>query len=407
MAKIFLEKIFPDGVVPKDIKLLTWATTIRWIGWGVVESLVPVFLFSFAGSYAETGLLGSVYDLTFLFAVPLAGLLIDKISARTVLIIGLCIYPFIGFSYFWAGFTGMALFVVIGRFLNGIGYAFDSVGRSTYFRRHADGAIMGKVFGYFDSVTTFFWVLAVLSSLILIKSFPLHQLFLAIIPTSFIALGMLFYLKKDYRAEHLTQNIRAVFSDGIFYSLWNEVKGWNSHLRLIGFLTFFLGFMGVVSSFIIPLDVWINGANLSQVILIGAASALPSVFSIYLGTLADKYRKGSVIFGILFLGILFFLLGLTNNFPVQLVIAFCISLCINQIAYAFENIITSLTNKEHYGKMSSLLSDSGTLGSLFGPIVLGVLIDWQGTSATLTIMAAITLAVFVLLLAQQKKFKKL
>src|SRR3989344_2171452 len=94
---------------PAGIKLITLATTIRWIGWGFVEGFLPVFLFSFADSYAETGAFQSIYELVFVLAVPFVGMIADKISSKTILVIGLLIYPFIGFSYYWAGVTGMAL----------------------------------------------------------------------------------------------------------------------------------------------------------------------------------------------------------------------------------------------------------------------------------------------------------
>ena len=91
--KSFLNYIFNGKKIPGDVKLLTWATTVRWIGWGVVEALVPIFLLSFAKSYAETGLLSSMYDIAFIISLPFVGLLADKISSRTILILGmiLCI----------------------------------------------------------------------------------------------------------------------------------------------------------------------------------------------------------------------------------------------------------------------------------------------------------------------------
>ncbi len=401
----FLRAIFPDGDIPRDIKLLTWATTIRWVGWGFVESLIPIFLFSFAHSYAETGLLRSIYDIAFILAIPLVGLLIDKISARTVLIIGLCMYPFIGFSYFWAGVTGMSLFIVIGRLLNGIGYAFDNVGRSTYFRRHAPSKIISTVFGYFDTVTTFFWVVCVVSSVVLIQYFQINQLFLAIVPTSIIAIVMVLYLKKENKSEDFKDGVKDVLKEGVFSSLWIEIKGWHRDLRLISLANMYFGFIGIITSFIIPLDIYVQGGSLKQVILVAAAVALPSIFSIHLGKIADRWRIGSTLVGMFGMFVFLICLAFSSQYVLQMLFAFCFSLSLNQVLYAFDGITTDSIDSKHYGKMSGLLSDVYSVGELFGPIVLGLLVDLYSSRFTLLLVAGMTLVLFLIFFSQKSRFK--
>ena len=120
-------------------------------------------------------------------------------------------YPLVGFGYFYAGFTGLAIFLIIARLLNGLGYAFDSVGRSTYFRRHSPQEIIGTVFGYFDSITSLFWVLCVLASIIL----AINVLFLAIVPTTIITLLMFLGLKKDENTESTEDGFHDIFKEKI------------------------------------------------------------------------------------------------------------------------------------------------------------------------------------------------
>ena len=57
------------GVIPKGDKLVILATSIRWFGWGLFEALLPIFLFQFANTYAETGLLSSIYNILFFFVI--------------------------------------------------------------------------------------------------------------------------------------------------------------------------------------------------------------------------------------------------------------------------------------------------------------------------------------------------
>lgn len=397
-----LRKIISTQAIPKDVKLLTWATTIRWIGWGFVESLIPVFLLAFSSTYAETGLLRSVYDVTYILLLPFIGMLADIIPPRTILLLGIVLYPFVGFSYFWAGVTGSALFIVIGRFLNGAGYALDSIGRSTYFRKHSPTSNIATAFGYFDTITTFFWVVCVFVSIILIRHFEIHQLFLVIIPTSLIALYMIFRLKRDIPSG-VVAGVRKVWRDGVVSNFVQEVRGWSSSLRLIGFLTFLLGFVGIATSFSIPLAVYADSGNLVQVIVIGAVAALPSVFSFPLGKIADKWRMQSVYAGFVIAVISLGLLALFPVFWVQLVLAFLLSIGLNLTSLAFDGIATLNTNPEHYGRMSSVLANSGSVGELIGPIIAGVLIDAYGSPVMFVVFAAITAIGVLLLVAQRKK----
>jgi len=94
--------------MPEGIKLLAWARTARWVGWGFGESLIPIFLFAFSASYAETGLLSSVFEISLLISLPIVGMLADRMSAKVLIIAGLVLYPLVGASYFLAGATGVA-----------------------------------------------------------------------------------------------------------------------------------------------------------------------------------------------------------------------------------------------------------------------------------------------------------
>ncbi|NTU66864.1 MAG: MFS transporter [Candidatus Moranbacteria bacterium] len=118
--------------VPKGVRMITLITSIRWMGWGFAESLIPVFLFSFGKTYAEAGLLKSVLDVSLIVSMLFAGLIADSISATAMIAVGLVIYIFIGLGYWMAGVTGLVVFILFARIMNGISYALDSVGREAY-----------------------------------------------------------------------------------------------------------------------------------------------------------------------------------------------------------------------------------------------------------------------------------
>src|SRR3989344_65514 len=100
--KNFVLKFFGTGDISFGSRVLTWATAARWTGWGFAESLVPIFLFSFAGSYAEAGLLRSSYEIALMLSLPLVGMFADRVRATTIILIGLALYILVGTSYLLA-----------------------------------------------------------------------------------------------------------------------------------------------------------------------------------------------------------------------------------------------------------------------------------------------------------------
>src|SRR3989339_548858 len=142
--------------IPKGIRLLILATSIRWIGWGLGEAFIPLFLFIFSANFLETGLLTSVFNIVFFLSIPLAGYLADNIKIKYMIIAGLMIYVLIGLGYFLAGITGAIIFVIIARGLNGLAFSLDQVGRETYIIKNSPKNKISSIIGIISSSIYFF-----------------------------------------------------------------------------------------------------------------------------------------------------------------------------------------------------------------------------------------------------------
>ncbi len=59
-----------DRSLPSGVRLIAWMRTIRWVGWGFGEALIPVLIMSLTGTFASAGLLTSTFDITLLLALP-------------------------------------------------------------------------------------------------------------------------------------------------------------------------------------------------------------------------------------------------------------------------------------------------------------------------------------------------
>src|SRR5258708_7811693 len=104
-------------------RAVSLSTGIRWIGWGMTEPLIPIFLFSLFGKYGTTGLVSSTGEIVFLVVLPIAGLLADRYSLKSFLIGGLLFFFFDGL-WALAALTGLATLVLLANLFDGVAVAF-------------------------------------------------------------------------------------------------------------------------------------------------------------------------------------------------------------------------------------------------------------------------------------------
>lgn len=372
-------KLLKDFFNEKDIsvgtRILTYATSVRWIGWGFSETLISVFLFSFATSYAYAGLLKSFYEIALIITLPLVGILADRIKPTTIILIGLSLYVIVGTSYLFAGLTGLVIFIVIARLFNGFGYALDSVGRETYFRRNNPSSKLATVFGYFDTVANFWWIAAALFGIILVKFIPLHWLLFLITPTVIIAFFIVLkWARKTDSAPVVQDSQKSNYKD-----LLREMKSWNWQLRLITGFNFFIALTGSVVSFFLPIQMYTEGSGYTPIIILGIIVTIPVLFGWVLGKLFDKKGTRTFVYGLITYGILLVFLGSTHVYGWQILFAFLIGIIQEFIHVGKMELTSFYANSEHFGRVDGFMQSIINIGIMTGPLVAGILIDISGT----------------------------
>ena len=401
MQEHFL-KLWKSNDIPIGVRVLTFATSIRWIGWGFAESLIPIFLFSFGHSHANAGILKSFYDIDFIIALPLIGVLADRMRGTTLILIGLGLYVFVGTGYLLAGITGLVIFIVIARFFNGIGYAFDSVGRETYFRRHTPKEKLATVFGYFDSVADFWWIAAALFGIILVKFFPIHWLLFLITPTVLIAMAIVWRFRSKEKDAIISKTGDAVR----FRDIPREFLSWNWKLKLITAFNFFSSIVGATVGFFLPIQVYTEGAGYVPVIVMGVVMTLPALMGWVLGDLFDQ--KGVRVFGYGLLGLAILLagLGFVTGYAWQIAIGFFIGIIIELLWVGSQELMTLHSNPDHFGRMDGIMRSIDDMGALIGPIIAGVMIDLWGNHMMYLALSLMVIVLAVIFFAGSKYMRR-
>ncbi len=359
--------------IPRSIKILTIARSVRWFGWGMCETLIPVLLFSFSHSYVEAGLFRSIYNVVFILSLPKVSILADKIPAKKLILFALALYPLIGLSYFISGVLGTALFIVIARAINGVTWCCDSVGGDTYLRRFVISDHIAKSFGYLSALPNFSWMIAALISILLIPFMPITWLFLAIIPTSLIAI----LIFKSAPNDEIP--IQTIGSSRYFQNIIGAIKSvrdFKVEIWGLAYLTFFVACVDLLGTFFIPLFTYTDSKSLPRVVLISVMFAIPSAFAFWFGSFIDKVSKGKfIIFSLLAVTFLLGALSLVSGFTLQLIGIFILGISTVGISFAIQSLATKASAREHYGKIGGLMTGADEMGAMVGPILIGFLID--------------------------------
>ncbi len=385
-------KFWDTREIPYGVRMLTWVTAIRWVGWGFAETLVPIFLYSFGHTFAEAGLLRSSYDIAFIISLPIIGMAVDRVRATTIILIGLLLYLFVGAGYLLAGVTGLAIFIVIGRLFNGVAYALDSVGRETYFRRHTPKEKIATVFGYFDTVSNFWWMVAAVAGIFLIKYFSIPVLLFLIAPAALIGFFIIWNYRKNETKKPIGHTLAPKDENK---GILKEITSWSLTLKSLVMFDFFISFAYAVVMFFLPIEVYKEGASLSLVIIMGVVSTIPMLFGWKMGKWFDL--KGSKVFtlGLILFSLLLLSLSFVSGYIWKLLVSFLVTLVIELLSVGTSELVTISSNPEHFGRVDGIMRSITNIGSLTGPIILGIAMDSYGIQSSYTVLAVIIFALAI------------
>lgn len=388
--------------IPIGIRLISWATATRFMGWGLVEIFVPVFILSFASNFTEAGLLKSSYDIVFLLALPVVGRLADRLSSKRIILSGLVLYPFIALGYFFGGLYGAVSLVILARAMNGISYALDSVGKKTYMRRYSHGHV-GMVFGYFDTISNFWLLAASAASLIAIKYFEIHELFLFIIPTTLVAILLVSFIpheRKERQPAHRSF-FKEVWID--YKQVFTFIRKWTFDQKYIAILYAFMGSLFVVIIFFIPLVYFKDTQSYKTVFLLMSFAMLPLLFGVPLGLLADRATKTSLQIAIFSAVALLAILPFMGPLWMVLPMIFVISVCIYYGTLVLERCATAHESRAHMGSLSGAFLCVFQAAQVVSPIIMGFIIDLASFPVMLLVLFSIGLMMILPLAVQDTK----
>ncbi len=378
--------------IPKEIRIIALFTSILYLGRWFFEAYLPIFLSSFANTHAETGMLKSIYDVIFFLVAPIAWYFADRISAKKIILLWLCCYPLISLSYFFAGITYLAIFIVIARIINGFAYGTIAASRQKLMYQFWEWEI-GKSMWFFDSMTNRTWIIWVFISMILVRRVPIHMLALAIIPASVVAFFVAKRLPDTKKvSKHISLNFR------IYLDIFKNIKRRDPKLRKLIFLWILITMVSASFYFFIPIEVYSQWHSLLEIWLLTICFTLPESLGLLFG------RKIDVDHGRWFIRscvaiIITLVLSLFMKYFVWYILAgILIGVAIEIMELERHKLIAALWNNGNYWEINGIkVSMEEWVGMIFWPILIWLFMDIWGMQlwfAAMIVLIIIILCIF-------------
>lgn len=383
--------------IPYGARIFAWSRAVRWIGWGFGEALLPVFILGFSNTFAEAGLFSAILNIASLVSLPIIGLWADRVPARRLVLLSLLLYPLVGVSFFLAGVFGMAIFIVIARLINGFTWELENVGIETYYRRVVNFRRIGESFGFIETWSHIAWIAAALIGLTVVTVVPVHYLLFMVAPFSIIA-----YIIASHAPKDAVNGGHSAAVDGkhgfsllrSYGAAFREFRTWNTHLWLLGVLVFFSSVIQALVFLYIPIDAYMEGANLPMVALVAIFGSIPATFGYQIGKFADKRNKFALIVGgiaasaVVSVGLVLF-----STYWFKLAAMFLMGIILELFYVVQSSLVTVLGPADRYGERGSALESLNVTSDIVAPLLIGVMLDSMGFSGV-----SLSLAVFAVVL---------
>jgi MFS family permease len=148
--------------------------------------------------------------------------------------------------------------------------------------------------------------------------------------------------------------------------------------------------------FYLPIEAYRDGATLSAVIVMGVISAIPTLFGWGFGALFDALGGRVFICGLFIFSALLFSLGMTDQYIWQVIAFFGVNLTVELLSVGSSELITVYAAPEHFGRVASIISSIGMVGTLVTPLVVGIMMDSYGITSSYVTLGVILLGLAIL-----------
>lgn len=370
--------------VPVSIRIvsLSMFLFILWRGlWG--DTFFSIYLDAIVNNVFRVSVIAALLPLIKMFFSVSVGELDDHSDIRSVIFVSKAFYVLTSIAFFLAGTQHSIVLLVIAVVLNAIGWGALITSYQSLIRKYAKEDKRSVIFGLYFSSGNFAYVVGGLLAAVLIKYVDLPHLFLFVGLFAFISLladTRLTHLSKKKLKEFLGkesflhQFFREAFSFRSFRKSFLALQTANKKIYHALWFEFLYNILNYIGFLFIPIIAVQNDLSLSQVAIIFAIMRLPYVFNFFTWEFADRYNKKKfILIVLLFMSILYALLGFRDGFASIMIISFGISLGLSLMRPVISALISDYSEAASSGKITGIGEFVAKFGEVFGSLAFGVL----------------------------------
>lgn len=357
-----------------------------FVGMGIVSPVLAIYATSFGVSFALVSLAISIYAVGRLVMDFPAGILADHFGRKPLMVVGCAILSV--FAYLSATADNFWLFLVY-RFFQGFGSSMWMTSRTTLLADILKPEERGRVLGYFQSFTLIGQAAGPTIGGIIAEYWGLKANFYFYTVAGLISM-LLSYLFIHEPEEAKSRHGGLSLPKGIVKRLLVN-KGF-MFAAAASFMSFFL--MSGVRQTTLPLYadlvVGLDPAGIGM--MLSCITIMNMILTIPVGYGIDLLGRKPIIVGSMIMSALACILfPQANSFILLCAVALVMGVGSSGANQAPLAMATDTTISEPHGISMGIFRFFGDMGSLMGPVLLGVIADSSGLVVTFYVMAAIIL----------------
>ena len=378
-----------DRLFTSDFVFATLTNFANAFGSMILVATVPVYVISLGGSQADAGLVSGAASIIALLFRPFVGWLIDAWRRLPLVRIGTFCYGLASVVYLLAGSIS---FLLLGRFVHGVGASSYGTASYTYVADIAPSRRRGEAIGLFSSVEAVGLIIGPVAGFILIGTLGFHYLFCFTGGLGFTAFFLSLFARERRQPG------------GIKRQTWSPRTGIVAIEALpVAWIALCMGMsFGTVNAFI---AIFAQPRGVTNPGFYFAVQAIALLISRTIaGYFADRYgRTAAIVPGIILMVIALAVLPLAHGFSLFLISAALFGLGFGMAQPANMALLIDRVRSERRGLASSTYYIGFDAGLSMGAIMMGLVSQHWGFGVMWPLAATCTLLGLAGLLVDRRR----
>lgn len=348
------------------------ATAAAMLGMGIIEPILPLYARSMGATGLALGVIFSGFALSRGIFAPIIGQYSDSKGRRKMMLIGLCLSIILSIAYTWAD---TPVWLMLIRCFQGFATVLITPIAQSYIGDITPEGKEGKYMNLF--FMSFFGGQAIGPAMggYLSDQFSIAMPFYAMATMSVIALILVFFLVPESPETQKSRNQKPISIGKVFSGVMKDtqMQGIMALMGSRGFYRWgFNTFFPVLAIMSFSMSKTQVGIILSFYMIAGALIQYPA------GLLSDRFithRREIIFFGSFLSPVMMFLVPLTGNFYLLILITLMMGL-FSAIGRASAVAIRTERGRVHgMGAVTGAFATSLSVGQVLGPLAFGAIAD--------------------------------